>query len=118
MFDAVIGIGLHCMTIDLLHAYNLGCLLIFCRELVWQMLWDSVWCGRTGRVQSEWIEVSVIGLRADLALWERNYGRDHPKHKPTRIQKLAAAHFGLPSRRTLNIKAAETKYFFMFCMIS
>ena len=118
LFDATIGITPRIMTADLLHAYNLGCLMIFCRELVWQMFWDSVWCDRRNRVQAEWVELSVIGLRAELVLWEREYARCHPEHKHTQIQKLEPGHFGLPSRRCLNIKAAETKKNNIFCMIS
>ena len=102
------------MATDMLHALNLGTLAKYAKELLWIMLWCSVWCRRSAHTQVEWIDLSLIGLRAELGEWERKYNKEHPDHKATNIQKITAGHIGLPRSRVLKLKAAETKAFFYF----
>ena len=83
-------------------------------KLLWVMMWCGVWCNRKGRAQPEWIELSLIGMRSELGIWERDYNKAHPEHKPTLIQKITQGHIGAPAARVLKLKAAETKFFFYF----
>ena len=101
---------------DLLHALNLGTLQHFSRELVWQMFWNNIWIVRRGRIQQDLVDLSVQGLRAELAVWEDEHRRARPDHKQTQIQKLTAAHVGVPSTRVLKLKATENKYLFYFLL--
>ena len=115
VFDESIDAGPQRMIVDSLHALNLGSLNRFAQELVWVMMWSSVWCTRAGRAQAEWMALSCQGIRTELKAWESDYMRSHPDHKHTEIQKLTPAHFEQgPTSRNLKMQAAETKYVFYF----
>ena len=62
LFDESIGITPLLMFPDQLHCFNLGALLKFSRELLWMMMWSSVWASRRDHVQEQWIHLSLIGL--------------------------------------------------------
>ena len=117
LFDALLGVTPDSLVVDSLHALNLGTLNRFAQELVWLMFWCHVWTNRRGRVQQDWIDLSVQGLRSELIIWEDEQQRAQPLHKRTKIQKLSSANFGVPSARNLKLKAAETNVFFLFFAI-
>ena len=99
--------------VDQLHGLNMGTLNRFSQELCWQIFWDGVWISRRGLTQTEWIDSSVQGLRADLNIWMDKQERDNPSHQSTRIQELKPESFGRPGARVLKLKAAETKVFLL-----
>ena len=114
IFNAAIGITPFILGVDQLHALNLGALHKFARELMWILMWCSVWGKRAGQVQEAWISDSLIVMRSELKLWEGRYKRAHPTKKVTDVQDITAGHIGTPTCRYLKLKAAETKYFFWF----
>ena len=80
------------MGVDQLHALNLGALHKFARELMWILMWCSVWGTRAGQVQEAWISDSLIVMRSELKLWERRYKRARPTKKVTDIQDITSGH--------------------------
>ena len=114
LFDEALGVVPDRCGVDALHALNLGVMKRFATELVWQMMWNSIWVDRRGKVQDVWLEDSVVCLRSELTLWEDADRRSRPLHKQTKIKKLEGKHFGTPTKRELSLKAAETKAFFYF----
>ena len=114
LFDDAIDVGPERLCVDVLHTLNLGSMQKFAQELVWVMFLSSVWCDIRNKTQDEWLDISVIALRADLDIYEGNAARANPEHKPTKVQKLTSTHFGKPSSRTFKVKAAETKVCFYF----
>ena len=114
LFNPAIGVTPILMAPDQLHAFNLGPMLVFARDLLWIMMWSSVWSPRGRQDQTQWIEQSLIPMRSELEAWQLKFQRDHPSHKGTKIQKITGHVVGKPAARTLNLKAAEVKYFFFF----
>ena len=113
IFNPDIGITPVLLGVDQLHALNLGALQKFARELMWIMVWCSIWGNRSGD-QQNWIAQSLIVMRSELKLWEERYRRAHPEHKATEIQQITSGHIGVPRSRYLKLKAAETKFFFWY----
>ena len=99
---------------DQLHALNLGSLQRFSQELLWAMMFSSVWVGKEALDQKSWVERCLIPLRADLRRWEDEFNRDHPSHKPTKVQPITPGLVGRPTNRLLKLKAAEMKVCFRF----
>ena len=100
-FDATIGVHLQILCVDELHAINLGSLTKFCQELIWHMFLSSVWHDVGKAALAQWLGTAVIKMRAELTLWEDRTASANPLHKTTRVQKLTAGHFGVPSQRYL-----------------
>ena len=111
LFNLLIGVLPFLMVPDQLHCLNLGAMQRFAQELMWIMLWSSVWTDRAKKDQITWIEESLIGMRSELAAWQDQHNKANPSHKPTTIQKITQGHIGLPGQRMLRLKAAETNYF-------
>jgi hypothetical protein len=114
LFDDAIGIGMPQVLVDQLHALNLGVMKLFAQELLWELMWRCVWVDKNGRVQDDWIACNLIIVRGLLSEWQDSYARAHPGHKQTVIQQITPGMVGTPGNRCLALKAAETKYFFLF----
>ena len=114
LLDAELDITPRRLVVDVLHCLNLGTLKSFCRELLWQLMWDGAWIDRRGRIQDEWVDLSVSSMRVELNQFLDVYERNNKDHKITRIQQVTTGMVGTPAARLLKLKAAETKYFFYF----
>ena len=60
-----LGVTPFILVIDQLHTLNMGVLQRFCQELTRIMFICGVWCGRAGRQQQEWLDLSLVGLRSE-----------------------------------------------------
>ena len=114
LFDKELGIVPSSMLTDSLHALNLGAMKSFAADLFWRLLLSGVWSKVEGRTQEEFTASAVEKMRSALVAWQDKQERANPEHKSTRIQDITPAMVGTPSNRVLALKAAETKYFFLF----
>ena len=97
--------------VDSLHANNLGTMKKFATELVWQLIYNDRFAKQSGATQEDWIERSCQSLRSQLNVFEAIQAKDNPKHKATKVQMIDGSVIGIPSSRSLKLKAAETKAF-------
>ena len=114
LFDKELGIVPSSMLTDSLHALNLGAMKSFAADLFWRLLLSGVWSKVEGRTQDEYTASGVEKMPSALVAWQDKQERANPQHKSTRIQDITPAMVGTPSNRVLALKAAETKYFFLF----
>ena len=112
VFNEAIGVTPLLLAADQLHCFNLGALQRFARELMWMLVWSGIWAERKGD-QRGWIDLALMAMRGGLNAWEKQYAKENPAYKTTRIQKIIAGTIGLPRARALKIEAVETKMFFL-----
>ena len=116
LFNKDTGVTPLLMAPDQLHALNLGSLNKFAQELLWTMLWNSVWADRLQQAQGAWLHLSILAIRGEVKEWETAFHMANPLHKQTIIQKLQEGHIGKPTSRCLKLKAAESKYLFLYLL--
>ena len=81
-----------CLTVDTLHAINLGVMLVFCRELVWELVRQGFWGVRS--TQEEQLEVSALAIRADLKSFYKARHRANKTEGLTRIRGFGQKKLG------------------------
>ena len=59
LLDPSLGITISNLVIEQLHTFNLGVMLQYCRELVWELILSDAWHVKDGRTEAELLEVSV-----------------------------------------------------------
>lgn len=102
------------LSVDALHALNLGVMNSFCREVVWAMLEKGVW-GQRDTMDETW-QIASLTIRAELREWYRDRQRRFPDENLTRITTFSRKKLGDPSRRKLRTKAAETWGFLLYIL--
>ena len=107
LFDRTIGITpKRTLTVDVLHAFFLGILLVWSRIAIWHLITSGAY-GDLG-TQAENIEIAVIVLRAALLNWYPKYEHAHPGEILTRISDLTSSMLGEITKQKLKTKGAET----------
>ena len=114
LFDDTIGITITTLMIDQLHTLNLGVMQQYCRELVWELILSDAWHVSAGRTEAEQIEISVSRLWSELIAWYSERRREFPSENLTQNQDLTVAMLGTKNKRSLKLKAAETKGMLLF----
>ena len=113
LFDDSIGMGPGMLLVDLLHAFNLGTLKVYCTDLVWELMLSCIWARRGSKTAAEYLQ-SVMGVMdCELRAWcLATRGDGEAEKRRTQIQELTSTTFGTANSRTLKLKVAETKEFF------
>ncbi len=114
LFDSALGITVQSLTTDLLHAFYLGVLQIFCRKLVWDMLAAGAWGMHASAAQT--ISSGMIVCRQSLVHFYHQRHKDCPTEFLTRVHRLSKKHLGDNADRTCKMKGAQTWGFFLFLM--
>ena len=109
-----LGIGIDTIMIDQLHAFNLGPMREYCKELIWELILADAWGFGEGRTREDLIDLSVMALFAELQGWYSKWKTDSPDEELTEIEDLQPSMLGTSNARTLHFKAAETKGVLLF----
>ena len=99
------------LTVDVMHAINLGVMHSFCRYTVWFLLLAGVWSHCAS--QEETVAVGANVLRVELRSWYKARHQRAPGECLTRID-LRPNKLGDPSNKALKTKAAETFAFLVY----
>ena len=114
LMDPLIGVTLRIMVVDTLHAFNLGPLKEYCKHLTWELIAADAWRVGGNRTREEVIAMTCMRVHHDLTLWYKARRASHPHEKMTEIQAFTPKMLGSIGKRALGLKAAETKYYFLF----
>lgn len=107
LLDRAIGITpKRTLTVDVLHAFFLGILNIWCRISIWQLISSGSY-GDVGN-QGENVRMAVLVIRAALLNWYRQYEQDHPGETLTRVADLTPKMLGTQNDPKMKTKGAET----------
>ena len=106
VFDLDTGVTLDCLTVDLLHALNLGVMLKFCAVVLWCLI-DSDVFPKAG-TSEENVQNAVLLLRAQLMAWYRQQQRERPERSLTRVSDLTVKMIGSRHDPKCKTKGAET----------
>jgi hypothetical protein len=107
LFSALLGVTpRRSLVVDVLHAINLGVLLIWCRKALWHMILSGAY-GSSG-TGHENIIAAVLVLRNNLMKFYSAYDRANPGSTLTRVADLTPSMLGEHSDQKLKTKGAET----------
>jgi hypothetical protein len=110
LIDIVLGISVRTFVVDLLHAFHLGVMKTFAKELIWELALSNIYSLES--VAKAHLEQFCSLLKADL---NRFYAiRRAAGETYSELQEFRLTMIGGPDSRTLRLKAAETKGFFFF----
>ena len=113
IFDRRIGVTLSMLTVDSLHAFNLGPVKDYCKNAMWELILCDAW-GTGAATVDEKLQSSCMLARAALFAWYNRRHQDYPWELLTRLQDLTPGMLGTQNARTLKTKAAESKGFLFF----
>jgi len=99
------------ITVDLMHALNLGVMLVFAQFVVWFMITNNVWAECT--TIEETVNLSVHAIRHELRTWYRQRSEAHPDEVLTKV-KWGRKTVGDSHERALRLKASQTWTFLLF----
>jgi len=106
VFDPEIGITpKRSLVVDLLHAFYLGILLVWCRFVIWRLLLAGAY---GPPATNEGIVASILVLRANLMRFYSRYDSLHRGAKLTRVSDLVPSMLGESTDQKLKTKGAET----------
>lgn len=107
LFDRELGVSAdRSLTIDVLHAQDLGNLNRFARYATWHLLLTGCW-GPLGTKEQE-VTTAIVVLSRELQQWYQNRHAELPDEKLTRIKSIGPTIVGNASSQALNTKGAET----------
>ena len=102
-----------CMTVDSMHALNLGVMLVYARVLVWRLIREGAWA-QTPNFEEQ-VAISITAMAAGYKLWYARRRAAHPGENLIRVpinKKL----LGDPDVGPLRTKAAATWTFMLFLL--
>ena len=102
------------LTIDALHALNLGVIKIWCRVAVWLVLTSGIY-GDVGTAE-ESLRIAVLAFRAALLSWYKTRHSARPSEKLTRVNDFTVKMIGTRNEPTLKTKGAETYGVLLFLL--
>jgi hypothetical protein len=92
------------LTVDELHAVNLGVMQWWCKHAIWHVISCGVY-GNVGTLEEKHL-AAVLGIRHDLMAWYKSSAREYPKL--TRLSDLTVKMLGTASAQKCKTKGAET----------
>jgi hypothetical protein len=107
LFDEELGITpKRSLVIDILHAFFLGILLVWCRFVLWRLILAGAY-GHAG-MNYENFGAVVLVLRSNLMRFYSRYESLHKGEKLTRVSDMVPKMLGEPNDQKLKTKGAET----------
>jgi hypothetical protein len=107
IFDPELGITpKRSVVVDVLHAFFLGILLVYCRFVLWRLILSGAY-GHVGTSQESLIAVILV-LRSNLMRFYPRYESQHKGEKLTRVSDLVPSMLGDANDQKLKTKGAET----------
>ncbi len=94
------------LTIDSLHAINLGVMNKWARTTMWFLMLCGIY-GDLGNQEAN-IAVAIMVLRNSLVAWYKTFHRTHPNETLTEITDLTRKMTGTRADKKLKTKGAET----------
>jgi hypothetical protein len=101
------------LTVDNLHANNLGIMNVYAKTAVWHILGSSIFYGRLGTATEQAFN-ALLGFRHSLFLFYKSWDAAHPHGKLTRLSDLTIKMIGTHDSPLLKTKGAETFGILMF----
>lgn len=117
LFNRTTGIGLHSLTVDVLHCFYLGVLQVHCSRILWALFEADAWSTREAghSTAQARLQESCTRLQADLAHWCRLRARAYPHEKITLVQDISPYIVGASAEdQKLGLKGGETKTVFLY----
>jgi hypothetical protein len=102
------------MTIDTLHALNLGIMLTWCRIAVWFVLSSGVY--GPGCNGPAGLTTCCLAMRASLFAWYRKRRADVPGECLTEVSDWVPSMIGTEAKPKLKTKGAETWALLLFLL--
>jgi len=98
------------LTVDELHALNLGVMQVWAKTAVWYVFTKGVY--GIHATAEETFQISVLAMRHELLQWYKDVKGVHPGL--TRLSDLTVKMFGTSAEPKLKMKGAETWGFLLF----
>ena len=115
IFDRSLGISPNrCLTVDVLHAVNLGVMMVFCKFAFCKMVTSFVW-GQHATAEETFAN-AVTACRHQLDTWYKARQQQRPDEHLTRINNFTKKVVGDPDAKKLKTKGAETWGFLLFLL--
>ena len=114
LFDPRLGITLHTIMIDQLHAMNLGVLQNFCAYALWRLAESNVY-DLDRSTKPEYLVMFCLRLKRDLFEWYRVHENEFAPEDRSRLVDLVPTMLGDEHSPSLKTKAAETRMLVWFC---
>ena len=107
LFDIDLGITpKRVLTVDVLHGFFLGVLLVWARITIWKLIDNGVY-GNVG-TRAETLHAAILVLRSSLMRFYVRYKKEHPREDVTRVADFTTKMVGSIGEPKLKTKGAET----------
>lgn len=115
LFRADLGLQVEtALTVDILHAINLGVMNTWCRVAAWELLLSGVYGARASGPEGR--TTTVLAMRAKLFAFYKRRRAQHPEEVLTHLNDLTPAMLGTVGKQRCKVKGAECWCLLLFLL--